>query len=190
MVGMLKVGDQIRQTHIRYRNMDDFETYNNAIDQEYEPEHSIFNIYIYKIDTREFNLVNKSQYGNGGDFKLENIEFRDKIYFIPSEGYCFVKCIKYLTGQEYKRHYLDFIRNEKRRSNIATKARIQPFCKANNINLEYWDGERIFPSSVTNRDSGLFFSIITFVQYGNHKVLVLIKLLKNWKLILKWLLII
>ena len=37
-----------------------------------------------------------------------------------------------------------------------TKARIQPFCRANNINLGYWDGQRVFPRSVTNRDSALF----------------------------------
>ena len=37
-----------------------------------------------------------------------------------------------------------------------TKARIQPFCRANNINLGYWDGERVFPRSVTNRDNALF----------------------------------
>ena len=37
-----------------------------------------------------------------------------------------------------------------------TKARIQPFCRANNINLGYWDGERVFPRCVTNRDSALF----------------------------------
>ena len=30
------------------------------------------------------------------------------------------------------------------------------FCRANNIKLRYWDEERIFPRSVTNRDSGLF----------------------------------
>ena len=33
MVGNLKVGDQIRQTSIRFRNMDDFEAYINAIDE-------------------------------------------------------------------------------------------------------------------------------------------------------------
>ena len=27
MVGNLKVGDQIRQTHVRFRNLDDFEAY-------------------------------------------------------------------------------------------------------------------------------------------------------------------
>ena len=33
MVGKLKVGDQIRQTHIRFRNIDDYESYINAIDE-------------------------------------------------------------------------------------------------------------------------------------------------------------
>ena len=32
----------------------------------------------------------------------------------------------------------------------------KPFCKANNIDLGYWDGEKVFPRSVTNRDSALF----------------------------------
>ena len=32
MVGNLKVGDQIRQTNKRLRNMDDFESYINSID--------------------------------------------------------------------------------------------------------------------------------------------------------------
>ena len=34
IVGNLKVGDQIRQTHSRFRNMDDFEAYINSIDQD------------------------------------------------------------------------------------------------------------------------------------------------------------
>ena len=42
-----------------------------------------------------------------------------------------------------------------------TKARIQPFCRAINISLEYYDGDRVFPRSVTNRDSALF-------SYNNH----------------------
>ena len=33
MVGNLKVGDQIRQTHIRFRSMNDFESYINFIDE-------------------------------------------------------------------------------------------------------------------------------------------------------------
>ena len=46
-----------------------------------------------------------------------------------------------------------------------TKARIQPFCRANNINLGYFDGERVYPRSITNRDSALFL-------YNNHFCLI------------------
>ena len=47
MVGNLKVGDQIRQTHIRFRNITDYEAYVNSIDQDYDSEDAIFNVYIY-----------------------------------------------------------------------------------------------------------------------------------------------
>ena len=48
-VGNLKVGDQIRQTRIRFRNISDYEAYFNAIDQDYDAEDAIFNGFIYKI---------------------------------------------------------------------------------------------------------------------------------------------
>ena len=37
-----------------------------------------------------------------------------------------------------------------------TKARLQPVCRANNNNLGYYDGERVFPRSVQDRNNGLF----------------------------------
>ena len=37
-----------------------------------------------------------------------------------------------------------------------TRARIQPFCRANNINIGYFDGTRVFPRSVTDRNHDLF----------------------------------
>ena len=66
-----------------------------------------------------------------------------------------------MTGQDYKQEYLHFIRNEKRRSNIMTMARIQPCLKKLGIDLGYYNGERVFPKTVTNRDSALFL-------YNNH----------------------
>ena len=36
-----------------------------------------------------------------------------------------------------------------------TKARVQPFCRANNTNLGYDDEDGVFPRSVTKRDSAL-----------------------------------
>ena len=151
MVGNLKVGDQIRQTYIRFRNIGDYESYINAIDQDCDSEDAIFNGYIYKIDTPEFNLVKKSQYGNGCSFDKKIIEYRGNICFIPTKGYCFVKCISYLTGQDYKQRYLDFIRNEKRGSNVKTMARIQPCLTKLSIDLGYYNGERIYPRTVTKR---------------------------------------
>ena len=46
-----------------------------------------------------------------------------------------------------------------------TKARIQPFARANNNSIGYFDGERVFPRSVTNRDSALY-------SYNNHFCLI------------------
>ena len=80
---------------------------------------------------------------------------------MSTKGYCFVKCINFITGQDYKQKKLDFVGSEKRRLNIMNKARIQPFCRANNINIGCFDGIRVFPRSVTNRDSASFL-------YKNH----------------------
>ena len=165
MVGNLNVGDQIRQTRIRFRNIKDYETYINSIDQDYDSEDAIFNGYIYKVDTPQFKKVTRSQYGNGCDFKHEIIEYRGNNCFIPTKGYCFVKCINFLTGQDYKEQYLDFIRSETRRTNTMTKARIQPFCRSNHINLGYYNDERVFPRSVTNRDNAVYL-------YNNHFCLI------------------
>ena len=156
MVGSLKVGDQMRQTHIRFRIITDYEAYINAIDQDYENEVAIFNGYFYKNKIAQFSLVNRSQYGNGCDYKHEFIEYRGINCFIPTKGYCFVKCINFLTGKDYKQQYLDFIRNEKRRSKMMTKARIQPFCQANNIISGYYNEDRVFPRSVTERNIALY----------------------------------
>ena len=150
MVGRIKIADQTRATHITFRNIDDFESYINATDQDYESEDAIFNGYIYKINTPQFNLVNRSQYGNGSDFKHGIIEYRG------NKGYCFVECINFITGEDYKEQYLESIRNEKRRSKVMTMARIQPFCRANNIKIEYFDGIRVFPRSLTHRNNALF----------------------------------
>ena len=128
MVGELSIADHIRQTHIGFGNINDYESYINAIDQDYESEDGVFNGFVYKLNTPQFNLVIRSQYGNGCDFKRVIVKYRCNTCFIPTKGYFFIKCNNFLTGEDYKQQYLDFIRNEKRRSNFMTKARIQPFC--------------------------------------------------------------
>ena len=46
-----------------------------------------------------------------------------------------------------------------------TKARIQPFCGANNIDSGYYNDDRVFPRSVTNKDRALYL-------YNNHFCLI------------------
>ena len=46
MVGRLSIGDQIRETHIRFRKITGYESYINAIDEIYEAKDAIFNGYI------------------------------------------------------------------------------------------------------------------------------------------------
>ena len=107
MVGNLKLGDQIRQTHVRFRNVADYETYINAVDEGYDAEDAIFNGYNYKVKISQFNLVNRSEYRKGCGFKHEITEYHGNKCFI-SKGYCFVNCINFLTRQEYKEQYLEF----------------------------------------------------------------------------------
>ena len=54
LVGNLKVGDQIRETHTRFRNMDGYEAYINTIDQEFDSEDTVSDGYIYKLNIPQF----------------------------------------------------------------------------------------------------------------------------------------
>ena len=86
MIGRLKIAHQTRETHIRFRNIDDFEAYINATDQDYESDDGIFNGYVFKLNAPQFNLVSRSRCGNGCDFKHGIIEFRGNNCFIPTKG--------------------------------------------------------------------------------------------------------
>ena len=85
-VGSLKVGDQIRQTHIRFREIDDYESYINSIDEGYDAEDAICNGYIYKLNTPQFKKRNRIQYGNGCDFKHQIKDYFGKNCCIPTNG--------------------------------------------------------------------------------------------------------
>ena len=127
MAGKLSVGNQIRTTHFRFRNITDYEHYFNAFDEGgYEPDEAIFSGYIGRKDALQFCSVNRSQYGNCCDFEHEIIEYRGNNCYISTKCYCFIKCINHLTGEDYKKQYLIFLRSEKRRSDIMSIARVQP----------------------------------------------------------------
>ena len=110
---------------------------------------------MYELNTPEFKKVNRSEYGRGTDFKQDIVEFIGNNCYIPTSGICFLKCINCFTKKDYTQEFLTFIRTEQRRSNVRTSARIQPFCRKYNINIGCYDGFRVCPRNITQRNTAL-----------------------------------
>ena len=98
-----------KKTNIRFRNFDDFETYINAINAVYDSEDVIFTGWVYRLNTPQFNKVNRSQYGKGADFKRDISEYTGNNCYIPTSGNCFIKSIICLTGRDCTEVFLNFI---------------------------------------------------------------------------------
>ena len=60
IIGEFSIADHFRQTHIKFININDYESHVNAIDHDYESEHPNCNGYFYIIDFPQFNLVKTS----------------------------------------------------------------------------------------------------------------------------------
>ena len=156
LIGSMLLGEIEQKTNIRFENVDDFESYINAIDNSgYDSEDVIFTGWLYKLNTPEYKKVNRSQYGKGTDFKQDIVEYIGNNCYIPTSGNCFIKCINYFTKKDYTEEFLTFIRTEQRRSNVMTSARVQPFCRKHNINIGCYDGIRVCPRNITQRHIAL-----------------------------------
>ena len=149
------IGPVEYKTNIRFKNMDDFEKYINAIDVDYDSEDFIFTGYVYKLDTPQFKVVKRIAYGKGSNYMQEIVEYDLQNCYIPTSGMCFIKCINYFTIKDYTEEFLIFIRSEQRRSNVMTSARVGSFCRKYNINIGCFDGTRINPRNITQRDTAL-----------------------------------
>ena len=156
LIGSMLVGEIEQKTNISFKNADDFENYINAIDNSgYDSEDVIFTGWLYKLNTPEFKKVNRSQYGRGTDFKQDIVEDIGNNCYIPTSGNCFIKCINYFTKKDYTEEFLSFIRTEQRRSSVMTSARVQPSCRKHNINIGCYDGFRVCPRKITQRNIAL-----------------------------------
>ena len=94
LIGSMLIGELELETNFRFKNVDVFESYINAIDNSgYDSEDVIFKGWLYKLNTPEFKKVNRSQNGRGTDFKQDIGENRGNNCYIPTSGNCFIKCI-------------------------------------------------------------------------------------------------
>ena len=115
MIGSLLIDDRKHRTNIRFRNADNFETFINAIDFDYDSEDVIFTEFFLKSITHQskFNEVNRSQYDKGTHSKLDIVEYTSNNCYIPTSSNSFKKCIKILTLKDYTKKVKTFIRDEK-----------------------------------------------------------------------------
>ena len=155
LIGKMIIGAIEHKTNIRFKNMDDFERYINAIDIDYDSDDVIFTGYVYKLNTPQFKVVKRSAYGKGTNYMQEIVEYHGQNCYIPTSGMCFIKCINYFTKKDYTEEFLTFIRSEQRRSNVMTSARVGSFCRKHNINIGCFDGTRINPRIITQRKTAL-----------------------------------
>ena len=100
-------------------------------------------------------FVRGSAYGRGTNYLQDIVEYQGQNCYIPTSGMCFIKCINCFTKKDYTEEFITFIRSEQKRSNVMRSARIQPFCKKYNINIGCFDGTKINPRNLTQRDTAL-----------------------------------
>ena len=136
--------------------MDDFESYINAINVDIDCEDVTSTGYVYKSDTPQFKIVERSAYGIGPIYMQEIVEHHGQNCYNPTSGNCFIKCINYFTEKDYTEELLTLIRSEKYRSGVITSARIQPINRKYNINTGCFGGTRINPRNIIQRDTSLF----------------------------------
>ena len=85
----------------------------------------------------------------------EIVEYHGQNCYTPTPGMRFIKCVNYFSTKYYTEEFLTFTRTEQRRSNVMTSARIQPICRKYNINIGCFDGTRINPRNLTQRNTAL-----------------------------------
>ena len=95
LIGSMLVGEIEQKTNIRFENVDDSETYFNAIDNGGYDSDVIFTGWWYKLNTPEFNNFNRSEHGEGTKYMQDIVEYHGQNCYIPTSGMCLKKCINH-----------------------------------------------------------------------------------------------
>ena len=107
--GLMVTGHVEHKTNFTFRIMDDFESYINAIDFDYDSGVLIFTGNVYKLFTPQFNVANRSAYDEGTHYGQKIDEYYGKNFSIPTSVHCLIKCCKYFTQNDYTKEFLTFL---------------------------------------------------------------------------------
>ena len=105
--GLMIIGPTEHKRNIRFKNMDDFESYINAMDIDFDSEDVTFTGYVHILNTPQLNVVRRSAYGRGTNYMQEIVEYHGQNCYIPFSGMFFIKCIIYFTKKDYTEEFLN-----------------------------------------------------------------------------------
>ena len=145
LVGNLTINGIKMKTNMRFKNMTDFKSYIEKVDEKYYGEDVVYEGDVFQLNQPEFKPIKRSKFGKGSNHLFDIEEYVGTNCYIPTGNNCFVKCINYITEKDYTQQYLEFISEGGRRKNVMTLARIQPFCKKYEIDLGYFNGKEVWP---------------------------------------------
>ena len=87
-----------------------------------------------------------------------------------------------MTGRDYTEEFLIFIRDKKRRSNVMTQTRIQPFRQKHNNKIVCLDGSRINLRNTPERKVALIINKVCFFSIWNSNGISFNKAIEELKL--------
>ena len=111
------------KTNIRFKKKDDFESYINAIDNDYDSKDVSFTGCVYKLNTPQFKVLKRSADAEGPIYMKKIVESHGQKCYIPNSGMCFIKCNNFFTNKDYTEEFRDLFRNEENQSGVITSAR-------------------------------------------------------------------
>ena len=100
--GAMVIGPVELKTNIRFRKMDDFDSYIDTIDIDYDSEDVTFTGYVLKQKISQFKVVKRSAYAKGTNYMTENVECNGQNCHIPTSRMCFIKCNIHFTNKDFR----------------------------------------------------------------------------------------
>ncbi|ESO85054.1 hypothetical protein LOTGIDRAFT_168073 [Lottia gigantea] len=90
-----------------------------------------------------FTIVDRSKKGSGVNLLKKINEYIGENCYIPTDCYCFIKCVNYITNTDLTKEFQDFINSfqKSNRKGVMTTARIFKFNKKFNTNFQIYNPE-------------------------------------------------
>ena len=101
LVGDITINGIKKKTNMRFKKINDFESYIEIIDEKYDGVDVVFEGDAFHLPQPDFKPIKRSNYGKGSNHLFDIEEYVGTKCYIPTGKNCFVKCINYITEKDY-----------------------------------------------------------------------------------------